>query len=107
MEYRYKQLEQELSGLSKLFGELGARLSEAAKEVGTPGVAPSEKLIEQIAAARKSFENIRTAVHSHAASMLVSPLPHAVGVASIAAVDALLKAAAAAEESKLSIEGER
>jgi hypothetical protein len=46
MDYRYKQLEQELSALSKLFGELGARLSEVAKQVTTPGVLPPEKMIE-------------------------------------------------------------
>ena len=50
MNYKYKQLEQELSALSKVFSELGVRLSEVAKEVTAPGVNPSEKLLDQIAA---------------------------------------------------------
>ena len=75
MDYRYKQLEQELSALSRVFSDLGIRLSEVAKEVTSPGVLPSEKLLEQISASRTSFENCRTAIHGHAGSMLVSPLP--------------------------------
>ena len=107
MDYRYKQLEQELSALSKLFGELGARLSEVAKEITTPGVTPPEKLIAELTAARTNFDNVRAAVHGHAGSMLVSPLPKLVEVASVAAIDTLLKAAAVAEETKYSTEGER
>jgi hypothetical protein len=60
MDYKYKQLEQELSALSKVFTELGTRLSEVAKEVTSPGVIPSEKVLEQISASRTSFENART-----------------------------------------------
>ena len=37
MDYKYKQLDQELSALNKAFSELGARLSEVAKEVAAPG----------------------------------------------------------------------
>jgi hypothetical protein len=107
MDYRYKQLEQELSALSKVFSELGTRLSEVAKEVTTPGVMPSEKLLEQISASRTSFENCRTAVHGHAGSMLVSPLPKLGELVSITAIDSLLKASAVAEENKFSIELER
>src|SRR5215467_11589771 len=107
MDYRYKQLEQELSALSKVFSELGVRLTEVAKEVTTPGVMPSEKLLEQISASRTSFENCRTAVHGHAGAMLVSPLPKLGEVVSITAIDSLLKASAVAEENKFSIETEK
>jgi hypothetical protein len=107
MDYRYKQLEQELSALSKVFSDLGVRLSEVAKEVTSPGVMPSEKLLEQISASRTSFENCRTAIHGHAGSMLVSPLPKMGELVSITAIDSLLKASAVAEESKFSIETER
>jgi hypothetical protein len=107
MDYRYKQLEQELSALSKIFSDLGIRLSEVAKEVTSQGVMPSEKLLEQISASRASFENCRTAIHGHAGSMLVSPLPKMAELVSITSIDSLLKAAALAEETKLTIEGER
>ena len=107
MDYKYKRLEQELSALSKLFTELGVRLTEVAKEVTAPGLNPSEKLIEQIAASRSSFENVRNAVHGHATAMLVSPLPKLGELVSTATIDSLLKAAAVAEEAKFSIEGER
>ena len=43
----------------------------------------------------------------HAGAMLVSPLPKLGELVSIAAIDTLLKAAAAAEENKFSIEAER
>jgi len=107
MDYRYKQLEQELSALSKVFSDLGVRLSEVAKEVTSPGVMPSEKLLEQISASRTSFENCRTAIHGHAGAMLVSPLPKVGELVSITTIDTLLKASAAAEETKFSIETER
>jgi hypothetical protein len=107
MDHRYKQLEQELSALSKVFSDLGIRLSEVAKEVTSAGVMPSEKLVEQISASRTSFENCRTAIHGHAGSMLVSPLPKMAELVSITAIDSLLKAAALAEETKFLIEGER
>ena len=107
MDYRYKQLEQDLSALSKVFSDLGVRLSEVAKEVASPGVMPSEKLLEQISLSRTSFENCRAAIHGHAGSMLVSPLPKMGDLVSIAAIESLLKAAAVAEESKLTIEAER
>ena len=107
MDFKYKQLEQELSALSKVFSELGVRLSEVAKEVTAPGVNPSEKLLEQISASRTSFENVRSAVHGHATAMLVSPLPKLGELVSIATIDSLLKASTVAEETKFSIESER
>ncbi|HTM52001.1 MAG TPA: hypothetical protein VL285_25075 [Bryobacteraceae bacterium] len=107
MDYKYKQLEQELSALGKVFADLGARLSEVAKEVTAPGVNPSESLLEQISASRASFENVRAAVHGHATAMLVSPLPKLGELVSIATMDGLLKASAVAEEAKFSIDGER
>jgi hypothetical protein len=107
MDYRYKHLEQELSALSKVFSDLGLRLSEVAKEVTSQGVMPSEKLLEQISASRTSFENCRTAIHAHAGALLVSPLPKTGELVSIAAIDSLLKASVAAEENKFSIETER
>src|SRR6185295_13170860 len=107
MDYRYKQLEQDLSALSNVFSDLGSRLTEAAKDVTTGGVLPSEKLIEQILTARATFEIVRSAVHSQAESMLVSPLPKAGELASIHAIGGLLKTAASAEESKYSAQGEQ
>jgi hypothetical protein len=107
MDFKYKQLEHELSALSRVFGELGARLSEVAKDVTSPGVTPPEKLIEQISTARTNFDNVRGAVHGHATAMLVSPLPKIGELVSVTAIDTLLKASAAAEENKLSIDGER
>ena len=55
MDFKYKQLEQELAALSRVFGELGARLSDVAKDVTSHGVAPSERLIEQISTARTNL----------------------------------------------------
>src|SRR5437867_975163 len=107
MDQKYKQLDHELSALSKVFSELAARLSEAANDAAPPGVMPSEKLLEQISASRKHFEHVRSAVHGHAVAMLVSPLPKLGELVSIATIDALLKAAAIAEQTKSSIEDER
>ena len=107
MEYKYKQLEEELSGVSKLLADLGTRLSEAGKEVAASAVLPSDKLVEQISASRASFESARTKVHGHAVAMLVSPLPRPDELTSLAAIRSLLKGAAAAEENKYSTEGER
>jgi len=106
MDYRYKQLEQDLSALSNVFSDLASRLSEAGKDVTASGVLPSEKLIEQILTARTKFESVRTAIHSQAAAMLVSPLPKAADLVSIQGIGGLLKIAANAEESKFSAQGE-
>ena len=107
MDFKHKQLEQDLTALSRTFSELGARLAEVAKEVTAPGVIPSEKLLEQISVSRTSFEKARNSVHGHAGAMLVSPLPKLEDLMSIAAIDGLLKASAVAEETKFSVEGER
>ena len=107
MDFKHKQLEQDLTALSRTFSELGARLAEVAKEVTAPGVIPSEKLLEQISVSRMSFEKARNSVHGHAGAMLVSPLPKLEDLMSIAAIDGLLKASAVAEETKFSVEGER
>ena len=107
MDYRYKHLEQELAALSKVFSDLGIRLTEVAKEVASQGVMPSEKLLEQLSASRTSFENCRTAIHTHAGAMLVSPLPKIGELVSIAAIHSLLRASAVAEENRFSIETER
>src|SRR5258705_11524757 len=107
MDVKYKQLEQELSALSKAFSELGVRLAEAAKEVTAPGMNPSEKLVEQISAARASFESVRSAIHGHATAMLVSPLPKLGELVSLATIDSLFKAAVVAEEARFSIDSER
>jgi hypothetical protein len=107
MDYKHKQLEQDLSALSKGLTELGARLSEVAKEVVSPGVSPSEKLIEQISIARAHFENTRSSVHAHAGAMLVFPLPKLADLGSVVAIESLLKASAAAEENKALLEAER
>ncbi len=107
MDFKHKQLEQELTALSRAFSELGARLAEVAKEVTAPGVIPSEKLVEQISVSRTSFERARSSVHGHAGAMLVSPLPKLEDLMSIAAIDGLLKASAVAEETRFSVESER
>ena len=107
MDFKHKQLEQDLTALSRTFSELGARLAEVAKEVTAPGVIPSEKLLEQISVSRTSFEKARNSVYGHAGAMLVSPLPKLEDLMSIAAIDGLLKASAVAEETKFSVEGER
>ncbi len=86
---------------------MGARLSEAGREVTASAVLPSETLLEHILVTRGSFESARTKVHGHAVAMLVSPLPKPEDLKSIAAIGSLLRAAAAAEEKKHSVEGER
>ncbi|MEO7652808.1 MAG: hypothetical protein ABIZ80_20290, partial [Bryobacteraceae bacterium] len=107
MEYRYKQLEKELSALVTDFAQLSAHLAEVSKEITSPGVMPTEKLLERIEASRTRFDAVRSSVLVHAGAMLVSPLPKAAEMSAIPGIDILLKAAQAAEESKYFVEGER
>lgn len=107
MEYRHKQLRQDLTTLSTAFGQLGAYLTEVAKDITSPGVSPSDKVVEQISAARKQFDLLGANVHALAAEMLVNPLVKLSELGSIAALDSLLVQAAAAEESRNFIETER
>ncbi len=107
MEYRHQQLRQELSKLNKTFADLGATLTGAAKEITSAGIAPGDKLVEQITSTRKSFEAVRGSVHGLAVELLIKPLPKPDELSTIAGIDALLGQAANAEENRSLILDER
>ena len=50
---------QDFSLVTKNFEQLGQRLSEVAEQVRTTGVPPAESLIEEIAASRRNFTELR------------------------------------------------
>src|SRR5438093_13364222 len=51
-----------LAALSRRFAGLAAKLAQAARELETGGVLPPESLIEELAAARDEFIDLRSSV---------------------------------------------
>ena len=59
MDISQTDLLQDFSLVTKSFEQLGQRLSEVAEQVRTAGTLPSESLIEEIAASRRNFTDLR------------------------------------------------
>jgi len=85
---------QQLASLAEGFSRLGARASQAARELRESGVPPAESLLEEFTAASRDFADLRAKVLDLAASAAVA----AKETASVKDLEALLRDVAQALE---------
>ncbi|MCZ6679857.1 MAG: hypothetical protein O7E52_21705 [Candidatus Poribacteria bacterium] len=80
MKYNQADLDQQLVSLKKDFAQLGAKLSQAARDLRDNGTPPSDELLEELAAARMNYTHFRGRMFEHAESygfqMGLDPLTH-------------------------------
>jgi class 3 adenylate cyclase len=90
----HTDLLQQLASLAEGFSRLGARASQAARELQESGVPPAESLLEEFTAASRDFADLRAKVFDLAASAAVA----AEETASVKDLEALLRDVAQAIE---------
>jgi len=100
METSHTDLLQDFSLVTKSFEQLGQRLSEVAEQVRTTGTLPSESLIEEIAASRRNFTDLRARAIELVGLMSETPNPAAEEIGSMKDLEALLQLAAEAQRKR-------
>ena len=90
MEANLDDLSHQLGALTERFGDLGAKLAEAARELQMSGAPPSDALVEALGIARQQFIDLRTDVLAAAeAADIIAPQ----GLESLASLEPLVAAA--------------
>lgn len=84
-----------LAALTERFAGLATKLVQAAQELQRSGALPAESLLEELAAARGEFIDLRASVLEAARALSVTAPPQA-GVGSLQALEPVLRAVAAA-----------
>jgi len=84
-----------LAALSRRFAGLAAKLAQAARELETGGVLPPESLIEELAAARDEFIDLRSSVLDAARTLAVTA-PAQTAIDGLKALEAVVRALAEA-----------
>ena len=84
-----------LAALTERFAGLATKLVQAAQELQRSGTLPAESLLEELAAARGEFIDLRASVLEAARALSVTAPPQA-GVGSLKALEPVLRAVAAA-----------
>lgn len=100
METSHTDLLQDFSLVTKSFEQLGQRLSEVAEQVRTTGTLPSESLIEEIAASRRNFTDLRARAIELVGLMSETPNQAAEEIGSMKELEALLQLAAEAQRKR-------
>ncbi|MEQ1794669.1 MAG: hypothetical protein ABL970_10800 [Nitrospira sp.] len=100
MDTSHTDLLQDFSLVTKSFEQLGQRLSEVAEQVRTTGTLPSESLIEEIAASRRNFTDLRTRAIELVGLMSETQNPAAEEIGSMKELEALLQLAAEAQRKR-------
>src|SRR5438445_9673718 len=88
-------LAKNLTALTERFAGLAAKLIQAAQELKTSGTLPAEALLEELAAARGEFIDLRSSVLDAARARALTAPPQA-EVGSLKALEPVLQAVAAA-----------
>ncbi|MFO0707120.1 MAG: hypothetical protein U0412_09725 [Nitrospira sp.] len=91
---------QDFSLVTKNFEQLGQRLSEVAEQVRTTGVPPAESLIEEIAASRRNFTELRDRAIELMGLMSEPPAKAPEEIGSIKELEALLQMAQEAQRKR-------
>lgn len=100
MDISQTDLLQDFSLVTKSFEQLGQRLSEVAEQVRTAGTLPSESLIEEIAASRRNFTDLRARAIELVGLLSESPKAAPEEIGSMKELEALLQLAAEAQRKR-------
>lgn len=107
MDTSHADLLQDFSLVTKSFEQLGQRLSEVAEQVRTTGTLPSESLIEEIAASRRNFTELRARAIELAGLMADTPNTAPEEIGSMKELEALLQVAAETQRKRAQLEKAR
>src|SRR3989442_11071561 len=88
-----------LAALTQRFAGLATKLAQAAQELQGSGTLPAESLIEELAAARGEFVDLRSSVLDAARTLAIAAPPQA-EVGSLNALERVLRAVAEAVTSE-------
>lgn len=100
MDTSHTDLLQDFSLVTKSFEQLGQRLSEVAEQVRTAGTLPSESLIEEIAASRRNFTDLRARAIELVGLLSEAPKAAPEEIGSMKELEALLQLAAEAQRKR-------
>ncbi len=107
MDASHTDLLQDFSLVTKSFEQLGQRLSEVAEQVRTAGMLPSESLIEEIAASRRNFTDLRARAIELVGLLSEPPKAAPEEIGSMKELEALLQLAAEAQRKRVQQEKAR
>src|SRR5437660_155678 len=96
-------LAKNLAALTERFAGLAAKLIQAAQELKTSGTLPAEALLEELAAARGEFIDLRSSVLDAARARALTAPPQA-EVGSLKALEPVLQAVAAAGATQVQVQ---
>src|SRR5207249_4838933 len=96
-------LAKNLAALTERFAGLAAKLIQAAQELQTSGTLPAEALLEELAAARGAFIDLRSSVLDGARARALTAPPQA-EVGSLKALEPVLQAVAAAGATQVQVQ---
>src|SRR5881397_983693 len=96
-------LAKNLAALTERFAGLAAKLIQAAQELQTSGTLPAEALLEELAAARGAFIDLRSSVLDAARARALTAPPQA-EVGSLKALEPVLQAVAAAGATQVQVQ---
>jgi hypothetical protein len=89
-----------LSSLTELSGQLGGRLTQAAKQLHDAGEIPSEHLLEEALSFRRRFLDLRAQGHAAATALAIPALPSVEELTSLRDLQALIQGVAKVEEQR-------
>jgi hypothetical protein len=96
MGYSSSDLSHELTVITDVFMDLGERLTQASRQLQDPGTPPPESLVEELAACRRDFADLRDRTRELAGSLHVA-IPAVEELAGLHDLSALLDEVAEAE----------
>lgn len=92
---------QALNAVSETFAHLGERLAEAAEQVRTNGILPSERMVDELLASRKGFAELRDRAVELAGFLAASPTKAPEEISSMKDLEALVQLVAEAQEKRV------
>jgi hypothetical protein len=95
------------ASLAEKFHQLAAQLSAAAVALRDPGTLPAESVVDELAATRKDFVDLRDRSLALAHALAISPVPPQEALVSLTDVNSLLWTVKQAEEQKAQLEARR
>lgn len=93
-------LMKDLDSITETFAQLSQRLSDVADQVRTQGIPPAEGLLEELAASRRNFTELRDRAIELAGLLAAVPTKAPEEISSIKELEALLQSVAEAQAKK-------
>lgn len=99
--HTHTELLRELAGVSESYTQLSEKLSEVASELRASGIPPTQHLVDELAASRNNFEDLRKRALDLAQELAASTSRRPEEVSSLRELKALLQSLSEAQDKKL------